>query len=418
MGRSLMGALIGVWFTSLLGAIAFTVAGVALARSGLLDAFFPPLRPAVPPEPAPASEPREPRAREAAEPRATSVPPPSIPSVRPPPSTPSVKPPPAPPSVPIASIVTPASTPLAATIEELAIASGKIESLTTDLLAAKAETTAARDKERIAEASRATLETQLTKLREEVTKQAVERTNAESRVAELVDRLASASEQASSLRHRVNTLEAQNRQGHGDLRGRSSIPPRRSSRPIPTVTVPERLYDASIQTVRHPSGSRPAVAPNATESQATRALVDRLTAENKALRAHALLNAADKRKITPSPGELDLDRLRRLLERMASVDHLTAAAITDEVGAVVLGSGEHADGLAAFGAYMADAATRGELLLPLKGVDELSVRDGSGNVFAARVVARGASELSLVVLTQGEGALREVRRIVQETDTK
>jgi predicted regulator of Ras-like GTPase activity (Roadblock/LC7/MglB family) len=107
--------------------------------------------------------------------------------------------------------------------------------------------------------------------------------------------------------------------------------------------------------------------------------------------------------------------LKLTVDRIVRLEHVRAAAIAESSGLVLAGSGELADALAAFGAYIRDAASRSVRLLPLRAADEVTVRDGQGLVFSARVVGRADAGLSLVMLASGDVSAREIREIVAQT---
>ena len=62
--------------------------------------------------------------------------------------------------------------------------------------------------------------------------------------------------------------------------------------------------------------------------------------------------------------DVDLDAFRSIIDRARSVAGMRGIVIADELGTVLVGSGELSDSLAAFGAYIRDASARTDRLLP------------------------------------------------------
>ena len=225
------------------------------------------------------------------------------------------------------------------------------------------------------------LERQLHALRVELRAEVVARNKIETHARELAARLSTLSEAATR---------------HPAPKGSSIIPPAAS--------------DAARSRL---SGRAPGLFA---EIDSLKVEVARLTAENESLRATAL--QAPPPRVRPKTSRTDLvvpQALARMVERIAQLDNVRAAVVAESSGLVLAGSGELADALAAFGAYMSDAATRSERLLPLRVTQEVSVRDSQGLVFSTRVLGRPQAELALVTLAMGDVSVRAIREIVDQT---
>ena len=144
--------------------------------------------------------------------------------------------------------------------------------------------------------------------------------------------------------------------------------------------------------------------------------IARLTSENEALRA-ATLGAPPPAPRASGP-RADLivpDVLQRMVERIARIDNVRAAAVVENNGLVLASSGERAEALAAFGNYIRDAASRSTRLLPLGVAEEVIVRDVHGVVFSSRVLGRPEAELALITLAFSAIPVGELREIVGQT---
>ena len=87
---------------------------------------------------------------------------------------------------------------------------------------------------------------------------------------------------------------------------------------------------------------------------------------------------------------------------------------TKRVGSLLIGTGELAESLAAFGAYIRDAGARTDRLLPLDGVEEVDIRDRAGMLLSTRVVLHDPVELSLVYLASAEASGVAAKKIIEE----
>jgi len=349
---------------------------------------------------------------------------------------------------------------MSASARNVAAASSlEIESLREDVRNAQNRAEQMSQKARAAEVVRLELERQIDTLRSELKHEAVARAAAEKRSEELGDRLAGASEEASSLRHRVSLLDKQAKQLREALQGRvralteselqrrreiegteeirarlqdvydklerSSLPPEeRKSFPPPPQAMPARSASSSSGMGRVITASNPgmpavprSLRPAIDEAAALREEMTRLTAENRSLRARALGSLAPPAPRGPTADsipDLNLALYRELVEKVSNVAGLRGAAVTDEVGSLLVGSGEHAEGLAAFGAYIRDASARTDRLLPLEGVDEVDIRDRAGLLLSTRVVTHAPIELCVVLLGAAGGSLTSAKRVVDE----
>ncbi|MBN9165457.1 MAG: hypothetical protein J0I07_31145, partial [Myxococcales bacterium] len=170
-----------------------------------------------------------------------------------------------------------------------------------------------------------------------------------------------------------------------------------------------------------PSTSSPSIAapprsvrPDGDGDAALREENARLTSENRALRARLLGNMAPKKEARGSAPDLDVAVFREIVDRAGSVAGLKSVVVADETGSLVVGSGDLAEGMAAFGAYIRDASSRTDRLLPLEGVEEVDIRDRRGMVLSTRVVPHSASELCLVLLCSTDASVVAAKKIVEE----
>ena len=467
-----MDAIVGVWLTSLLGATAFSAAGYILGQRGV----YIPLLGLV--DPARASEPERASTRPdvhtmptpaAGIPRAELVAP-EAPKESTPPSSPSSadtageaasaaaiaasQRPTAISAIPreepdeeAANVATAATTLPATRTRSLEIG-GDESAANTELKEALAKADAAAERARAAEAVTAELERQIATLRAELRNEVAARATATARADELGDRLASASEEAASLRHRVSLLDKQTKQLREALQGRvralttsewqrrrdleeaeevrlklrdvyeklerSSLPPSTTSSPPRSASLPPTSTSVPPGKTTAPQmaavsvGSLP---PNGDEIASLREEVTRLSKENRDLRERALGSMPPKRSDVQ---DVDVNEFRALLERVGAVAGMKGAAIADETGSLLLGSGEHAESLAAFGAYIRDASSRTDRLLPLEGVEEVDIRDRGGMLLSTRVVSRSPAEVCLVLLGAADASLMTAKKIVKE----
>lgn len=279
-----------------------------------------------------------------------------------------------------------------------------------ELSAHSSSQTAAAEKLQAAEAGNAELARHLEVVRNELRDEVIARATANARADELGDRLARASEETASLRHKLSQQVKQMRDGF------ASSPPRRRDDSLPPGASASQRPAARVSAPpSHVTASAP---PRPTEDAALQAEVARLAAENRDLRARVLGSIPPKRPSRASAPDLDLDVYRALVERLGGANGAggaRCAVIADEVGSLLVGSGDLAEGLAAFGAYIRDASSRTERLLPLDGVEEIDIRDRRGTVLSTRLITRVPTELSLVLLGNEGASVDAAKRIAEET---
>jgi hypothetical protein len=457
-----MEAVVGVWLTSILGAAAFSAAGYFAGRRGASlsngaaaratdavapgpDGDRPPPKAPSPPTPADATS---------AQDAPTPVPAPVEPKTPPPPEAsaePAARPhedPNRPTLVPTELTTTTKTTVPPPTrqpsLADMAAAAAELESLRADVRAALERAENAAQKARAAEVVRVELERQIEALRQDLKQEVAARATAERRAAELDDRLAAASEEAATLRHRVSSLDKLAKQLREALQGRvralttsewhrrrdleeaeairqklrdvserlerSSLPPSTASLP-PSDSASLPPGSASLGAPAVPRSLRPSI----DEAAALREEVSRLTAENRSLRARILGSFPPKQPPRSSGIDVDLDGFRSLVDKLGAIAELRGVALTDDVGALLAGSGEHTEGLAAFGSYIRDASSRTERLLPLEGVKEVDILDRRGTFLSTRVVAHAPTEICLVLLGAAGSSLVTAKKLVDET---
>lgn len=485
-----MDAIVGVWITSVIGAAAFSAAGYVLGQSQkpapaspapvLLPSIPPPALKAAPEvkslPPAPPPESKKPEVVKAE----VIEPPPSTkrpsPSLAPVPSslnfkTPTAFPPPdfnmkpedddedRPTLVPDkatqaavlqSSVVTIPPPQRAPSLNVPGAGGGPdAQAMRAMIQDALAQVEQAAEQRKALEVVKNELERQLEKARAELRSEVIARAAAEKNAEELSDRLVRASEEASSLRHRVNMLDRQTKLLRESLKGGGSGEMRRPSGEIPRVRrdleeaeemraklrdVVDKLERASLppdvnatpmsSRVTAPPVSAGRPLPNAPgvpriqtagdDAAVLRDEIARLASENRTLRAQTLGSLPPK-KTSPrdSVPEIDLPMYESVIERLGSVAGLKCAVLADEVGSLVLGHGDLAENLAAFGAYIRDASARTERLLPLEGVEEVDIRDRAGMSLSTRVVLQHNS-LSIVLLASADASLAAAKKVIDE----
>lgn len=246
-------------------------------------------------------------------------------------------------------------------------------------------------------------EKQLQALRRELRAEVLERDKVETYCKELTGRLSTMTEQVTALRARVSE------EAHAARIARDSAQAAQAAQKRSSI-IPSAGSDAARSRL---SMRAPGLFA---EIEELKGALAKCTAENESLRAAALGAPTAARK-TPS-ARTDLvvpEVLKRMVDRIARLDNVRAAAVAESSGLVLAGSGELAEALAAFGAYLADAASRSDRLLPLRPPQEVIVRDANGLVFATRVLGNPQAELALVTLGVGEVSPRQLQEIVGQT---
>lgn len=238
------------------------------------------------------------------------------------------------------------------------------------------------------------LERQLDAVRVELRAEVVARHTVEARAKDLEARLSSMSQQVASLRAR-GAADA------GAVRRDSIV---RGASLVPGANTDQR----SRLSMRAPGLFA--------EIDELKADIARLTSENESLRAAALGAPAPTPRAGGQRSDLIVpDVLKHMVERIARIDHVRAAAVVENNGLVLASSGERSEALAAFGNYIRDAASRSTRLLPLGIAEEVIVRDVHGVVFSSRVLGKPEAELSLVTLAFSPIPIGELREIVSQT---
>lgn len=477
-----MEAIVGVWITSVVGAAAFSAAGYVLGHSQKralpAPVVLPPPAPAAtvtaPAEKAQAPEKRASQAKLAAAPpiepapetkrvSLTSAGTPTIPAAFPPPMKLLGKPEPVPEEIEAEEekeerpTVVPDATTQEAVLQSsvvtipppqrapsLGVAMPILDPNTTRAMIqdALAQVEQAAEQTKALEIVKHELERQLETMKAELRNELVARAAAEARAEELSDRLARASEEASSLRHRVNMLDRQAKLLRESLKG--GAPPRESRRrdleeaeemraklrdvvdkleraslPPPSVGTPASARvttppDADQRPFPGAPGVPRSLQPSTDDASVLREEIARLASENRTLRAQTLGSFPPKKQNPrDSVPEIDLNLYQSVIDQLGSVAGVRAAVLADEVGSVILGHGELAENLAAFGAYIRDASTRTERLLPLEGVEEVVIRDRVGVHLSMRVVVPKTA-LSVVLLTSAQASLAAAKKVVDD----
>lgn len=372
-----MDALAALWFTSIIGAAGFTATGFFLARS----------RMPLPREDAVPTPATEAASRASTRPTAPPVKPPRSESVRPEPAADEAKVTAKPP----AALSDRPRDPRredddAGDASPVDVLEPHLEKTkTTDAMPPPAAGPSSADS--------LELERQLDAVRVELRSEVVARHTVEARAKELEARLSSMSQQIAALRARGAADASAVRR---DSATRASL--------IPGANVDQRAR----LTTRAPGLFA--------EIDDLKADIARLTSENEALRAAALGAPPPAPRASGPRSDLIVpDVLKRMVERIARIDNVRAAAVVENNGLVLASFGERAEALAAFGNYIRDAASRSTRLLPLGVAEEVVVRDVHGVVFSSRVLGRPEAELALITLALNPIPVGELRAIVGQT---
>jgi predicted regulator of Ras-like GTPase activity (Roadblock/LC7/MglB family) len=112
---------------------------------------------------------------------------------------------------------------------------------------------------------------------------------------------------------------------------------------------------------------------------------------------------ASQRPALPDSGARG-EALRAILERETSGGAFAGAVITDGLGLVVAARGEHAEALAAYGAFLAGVGAKARAALPLGELRQLTLQDENDTLLSVRPIASAEDDLALVTLT---GFLRD-----------
>lgn len=108
----------------------------------------------------------------------------------------------------------------------------------------------------------------------------------------------------------------------------------------------------------------------------------------------------------PTEGPMG-DVFQGVVDRVARLDSVQSVAITDPLGFVVAGCGDHVDALAAFGAFIAEASTKAETLLPFQAACEVAVRSRNGSVLLTQALE--TPDLSIVLLASATDQVGSTR---------
>ena len=379
-----MEALAALWFTSIIGAAGFTATGFFLARSRMEREDAAP----TPTKEAPARVSVKPTApaAEAAEATARTA------STRPPPDAPAETPKAAPKAAAVSSDRP--RDPRREDDDPAQASANEIDVLDAHLAKPKATDALFPPAVPAAAAETVELEHQLEALRVELRAEVVARHTVEARAKELEARLSSMSQQVAALRARSNA-DASAVRRDSVMRGASLVP------------------GANVDPRARLSTRAPGLFA---EIDDLKAEIARLTSENESLRAAALGAPPPAPRASGPRSDLIVpDVLKRMVERIARIDHVRAAAVVENNGLVLASSGERSEALAAFGNYIRDAASRSTRLLPLGVAEEVIVRDVHGVVFSSRVLGRPEAELALITLAFSPIPVAELREIVGQT---
>lgn len=119
------------------------------------------------------------------------------------------------------------------------------------------------------------------------------------------------------------------------------------------------------------------------------------------------LRSKRKREAAQRPslpdGGARVEALHAILERETRGGAFLGAVITDGLGLVVASSGEYAEALAAYGAFLAGVGAKARAALPLRELQKLTLQDENETVLTVRPIASAEDELALVTLAAAHG---------------
>jgi predicted regulator of Ras-like GTPase activity (Roadblock/LC7/MglB family) len=374
-----MDALAALWFTSIVGAAGFTATGYFLARSRM---------PRVATVPTGADEIDDAEPRASKRPTAPPEPQPRAESVRPPAVEPTPR---------VSARVAPKVSdrphdPRREDDDPLQASANEVDVLDPQLQ--KAKKTDAMIPPAAPAADTIDLEHLVDALRVELRAEVVARHTVEARAKDLEARLSTMSQQVAALRAR-GAQDASAVRRDSMMRGASLAP-------------------GANTDVRSRLSTR---APGLfAEIDELKAEIAKLTNENESLRAAALGAPPPAPRASGPRSDLIVpDVLKRMVERIARIENVRAAAVVETNGLVLASSGERSEALAAFGNYIRDAASRSTRLLPLGTAEEVLVRDVHGVVFSSRILGRPEAELALVTLAFSQIPGAELAEIIAQT---
>lgn len=146
---------------------------------------------------------------------------------------------------------------------------------------------------------------------------------------------------------------------------RASLPPPSVGTPASArVTTPP---DADQRPFPGAPGVPRSLQPSTDDASVLREEIARLASENRTCARRRSGPSRRRSRTLATRLEIDLNLYQSVIDQLGSVAGVRAAVLADEVGSVILGHGELAENLAAFGAYIRDASTPTERLLPARG---------------------------------------------------
>lgn len=372
-----MDALVALWLLSIIGAAGFTATGYFLARSRI------PREDAAAHAPAPAPASHRVAAKEEAAAAPTPAPAPAPVEPPPPPFVKTLPPPaaPEPEDEPIPQSRTKTLPP-----PDIIRTEGSSRSEKPGAYASVAPPSSKRSVPPSKEHDH-----QVEALRIELRAEVVARHTVEARAKELESRLSSMSQQIWALRARATESGATKQ-----VAQRASVAP--AAAPDPRARLSARAPGLFA------------------EIDELKAEVARLQAENESLRSSAQEPAPKASRASVRRSDLVVvGVLEHMVQRIAHITGVRAAAVIENNGLVLASSGDRGDALASFGTALREAASRAKRPSPLGHADEILVRDMQGVVFSSRMLGKPEAELALVTLASAAIPVAELRDIVAQT---
>jgi chromosome segregation ATPase len=139
--------------------------------------------------------------------------------------------------------------------------------------------------------------------------------------------------------------------------------------------------------------------------------VTTLTEENRKLKAQEFASRSEGAVVQQQrpTGVLEIlknvaangEELQGAVERVMQTGRFNSAAISDDVGFVIAGSGEHSEALAAFAALFVEVGARASQFFPMHALGRVVLEDSHGVTLSAHTVGKSGSNLLLVTLGVG-----------------
>lgn len=203
--------------------------------------------------------------------------------------------------------------------------------------------------------------------------------------AELADRLREAKDESRYLAEQVRNLD-EARDERTDLA-------------IQVEVLSERIKE--VERLREELA---AATEQAAEAENLRMQLEALSAETADLRSQGVISQASPRPALQSKQGAGFGgSLQAIVDEISGRETMRSAAVADEAGFVVVGTGSETEAMAALAASFADFGNRVQTILPLSAPRTLSVADGNALTFSAQPFNTSTGPLILTTLSVGPG---------------